>query len=204
MVTDDSALEAFPVKPMGIRQAIRMALKKEDDEVMDMHWAQWSGSRQFRNYLIDSRTIMVNKPVEQAFTAIERIGGKNGWYFADWLWTLRGWLDRLVGGVGMRRARTHDTTLREGDFLDFWRIEKVKKNEALVLRAEMKVPGRAWLKWEFDPQPNGMTRICQTAIFDPLGMPGLGYWFLVTPLHDYVFAGLLNRIARFKISSPSV
>jgi hypothetical protein len=129
------------------------------------------------------------------FAGVERIGGAVGWYYADWLWKLRGWLDRLVGGVGMRRSRRDPERLQVGDVVDCWRVETIEPGRRLRLVAEMKLPGRAWLEFEVQPDGTG-SRLWQTAIFDPLGVLGLAYWYGIWPLHQLVFAGMLRGLAR--------
>jgi hypothetical protein len=118
-----------------------------------------------------------------------------GWYYADWLWTLRGWLDLLVGGVGMRRGRRDPEHVAAGDVIDCWRVEAVEPGRRLRLLAEMTLPGRAWLTFEVAPQDGG-ARITQTATFDPVGLAGLAYWYGIWPLHELVFRGMLRGIAR--------
>jgi hypothetical protein len=112
---------------------------------------------------------------------------------ASALWRLRGFLDRLVGGPGLRRGRRHPEELRAGDALDFWRVEAVEPGRLLRLQAEMKVPGRAWLQYELDER-DGLSTIRQTAIFDPAGIGGLAYWYALYPLHAVVFRGMLRGI----------
>ena len=130
-----------------------------------------------------------------AFRPIEQIGGQTGWYYGNWLWKLRGWLDLLVGGVGLRRGRRDPVDLQVGDAVDFWRVETVDSGRRLRLAAEMKLPGRAWLEFEVTPTANG-SLIRQTAIFDPVGLGGLAYWYALYPVHRLVFAGMLNGIVR--------
>ena len=149
----------------------------------------------FGSRLVDSRTITVSVPPDRAFAPIRRIGGHTGWYFGDWLWTLRGFLDLLVGGVGVRRGRRDPENLRIGDPLDFWRVEVYEPSQRLRLQAEMKLPGRAWLEFEVTGGAFGST-IRQTAIFDPVGLLGLLYWYGIYPLHQLVFAGMLRNLAR--------
>lgn len=204
VVRDPSGMKLFAVQPMGVREAMTRALRNEDQEFAATRWSDalsaaghaptWGGVR-FGNRLVDSRTTVVAADPAQVFAVIERIGGTNGWYYADWLWTLRGWIDLLVGGVGMRRGRRHPTELRAGDTLDCWRVETVERPRRLRLRAEMRLPGRAWLEFEVEPTGRG-TRIRQTAIFDPIGLWGLLYWYGIWPVHARVFAGMLDRIAR--------
>jgi hypothetical protein len=131
---------------------------------------------------------------EVVFAPIQRIGGDSGWYYGDWLWRVRGWLDLLVGGVGVRRGRRDPLNLRIGDALDFWRVDRFEPNRLLRLQAEMKVPGRAWLEFEVTGDGEKST-IRQTAIFDPLGLFGLMYWYALYPLHQLVFAGMLRKLA---------
>jgi uncharacterized protein YbjT (DUF2867 family) len=178
VVEDDSALKEFAVRPCGHREAIARALK--------------DGSQ---GLLRDVRSVRVPVRPEAAFEPIRRIGGATGWYYANWLWSLRGLLDRMLGGAGMRRGRSGAESLREGDTLDFWRIETVEPNRRLRLVAEMKLPGRAWLEFEVEPDGEGSI-IRQTAVFDPRGLLGRAYWYGVYPLHQLVFAGMLRGIAR--------
>lgn len=204
VVNDPSALEAFPIRPVGFRQAIATAIRNEDKELAETHWSNalssggatssWFGI-QFGPRLIDSRVVDVGVPSERVFRLIEQIGGRNGWYFADWLWRLRGGLDLLVGGVGMRRGRRDPKHLRVGDVLDCWRVEAIEPHRRLRLAAEMKLPGRAWLEFEVTDNPAGGSRIRQTAEYDPIGLLGRAYWYAMYPLHRYVFAGMLRQIA---------
>jgi hypothetical protein len=131
----------------------------------------------------------------EAFAPIRRIGGETGWYAYDWLWRLRGFLDLSVGGVGVRRGRPATEDLYVGDALDFWRVEAYEPGRLLRLSAEMKLPGRAWLEFEVEPRAGGAT-IRQNAIFDPVGLAGLVYWYLLYPLHRMVFSAMIDNIAR--------
>jgi len=204
VVTDPGASNVFPIRPKGIGEAIREALSHEDQEFGATRWSDalsaaggeksWGGVR-LGTRLIDSRAVEVDAPPATAFAVIERIGGATGWYYGDWLWRLRGWLDLLAGGVGMRRGRRDPEALSVGDPLDCWRVEAIEPDRRVRLLAEMRLPGRAWLEFETQPADSG-TRIRQTAIFDPLGLSGLAYWYLVYPLHKLVFAGMLAGIAR--------
>lgn len=131
----------------------------------------------------------------RAFAPVRRIGGDQGWYFATWIWYLRGLVDLLLGGVGMRRGRRHPTDLRPGDPLDFWRVEAYEENRLLSLRAEMKLPGQAWLQFEVEPAEKG-SWITQTAVFQPLGLGGLLYWYGLYPVHWVIFRRMLKEIAK--------
>jgi len=208
LVRNPSALKVFDVKPKGLSEAIARALHNEDREFAETRWSDalssggktpsWGGVR-FGTRLVDSRTLSVSASPAAAFAPIRRIGGTNGWYFADVLWWLRGFLDLLVGGVGMRRCRRDAETLTAGDALDFWRVEAFEPDRRLSLVAEMKVPGRAWLQFEVEPigaQPDSpRSNIHQTAIFDPAGLRGLVYWYALYPIHRWIFSGMLRAIA---------
>jgi hypothetical protein len=129
-----------------------------------------------------------------SFAAITRIGGEVGWYYGNSLWQLRGALDLLVGGAGMRRSRRDPESLFSGDPLDFWRVEAVQRDRLVRLRAEMKVPGRAWLQFEVTGDGDHSI-IRQTALFEPHGLAGLAYWYALYPIHSLIFAGMLRGIA---------
>jgi len=203
VVRDPAALAVFPVKPRGVREAIARALVNEDEAFARTRWSdaesssglteRYGGDR-VGTRLIDSRKTFVRVPPAAAFAPIRRIGGDAGWYYGNFLWRLRGFLDLLVGGVGLRRGRRRADALDPGDALDFWRVESFEPDRLLRLRAEMKVPGRAWLQFETTPIPGG-TEIRQTAIFDASGLFGLAYWYALYPLHRFVFAGMLRGIA---------
>jgi hypothetical protein len=204
IVRDDKASRVFAIRPIGAAEAIANALRNEDREYAETRWSdalssagpppRWGGVR-FGNRLIDSRIIRGGVPEAEAFAPIERIGGATGWYYGKILWQMRGWMDLLVGGVGMRRGRRDRENLQTGDVLDCWRVEAFEPGRKLRLAAEMKMPGRAWLEFEVAGDADGSI-IRQTAIFDPVGLWGLMYWYLVYPLHQLVFAGMLRGIAR--------
>jgi hypothetical protein len=204
VVRDNSALETFPIRPRGVGEAIARALAAEDHELAETHWSDalsssgrqrgWAGTR-FGSRIVDSRTIEVDAPPSEAFAPIRRIGGKVGWYYGNGLWTLRGLMDLAVGGVGMRRGRRDPDRLRVGDTVDCWRVEALEPDRRLRLAAEMRLPGRAWLEFEVTPRGTGST-IRQTAVFDPVGLLGLAYWYTLYPVHELVFRGMLRGIAR--------
>lgn len=204
LLSSNLAARTFALHPRPLAEAIARAIANEDKEIAQTRWsdaissagspARWGG-RRFGSRLVDSRTAHVGVRPEAAFTPIRRIGGQTGWYFANWLWWLRGFLDLLVGGVGLRRGRRDPEQVYVGDVLDFWRVEVFDPPRRLRLRAEMKLPGRAWLEFEVTGDERGSV-IRQTAEFDPLGLPGLMYWYGVYPLHQWVFAGMLRGIAR--------
>jgi uncharacterized protein YbjT (DUF2867 family) len=204
LVSSNLASTAFSVRPRSLSEAIARALVNEDREFAATRWSdalsasgqpkRWGGVR-FGSRLVDSRTADSKATPAAAFAAIQRIGGKTGWYYGDWLWQVRGFLDLLVGGVGVRRGRRDPVNIRVGDALDFWRVESFEPGRSLRLRAEMKVPGRAWLEFEVTEHETG-SRIRQTAIFDPVGLFGLAYWYALYPLHQLVFAGMLRNVVR--------
>jgi len=203
VVHDDSAARAFAVRPRGMKEAISTALRNEEREFAETSWfdafssagpQRHRGGVLFRNRMLDARSITVPVPADRAFAPIRRIGGDNGWYAHRLLWKLRGWLDLAVGGVGLRRGRRDPESLHVGDAVDFWRVERYEPDHLLRLRAEMKVPGRAWLEFEVAPCATGSV-IRQTAIYDPEGLFGLVYWYALYPVHGPVFSGMLRGIA---------
>jgi len=202
VVNDPAALNLFALEPMGLHAMIERAIQNEDHEFAATRWSDalssaglresWGGAR-LGNRIIDSRTQLVKASVESAFAPIRRIGGAHGWYYGNRLWQIRGFVDLLCGGVGTRRGRRDPEQLAVGDALDFWRVEQFEMNRKLRLRAEMKLPGRAWL--EFAVEPRGYSSLIrQTAIFDPLGLGGLVYWYALYPVHKLIFGKMLRRI----------
>ena len=203
VVRDDTALRNFKIKPIGVEEAIQRAIKLENRESAASRWYDSTSSSgetntdkgyKFIERLIDARTLNINVPPEIAFNPIQHIGGEKGWYAWNLLWQLRGVIDLLLGGVGMRRGRSHKDKLIVGGTIDFWRIEKTIPNNFLRLSAEMKLPGRAWLEFEVIEKENTST-IKQTAIFEPIGIFGKMYWYSLYPLHQLIFAGMLQAIA---------
>ncbi|HEX7337588.1 MAG TPA: DUF2867 domain-containing protein [Gemmatimonadales bacterium] len=204
VVRNDRALRVFRVRPRGVPEALARALAKEDSAFAATRWTDalsaqgpapnWGGLK-FGSRRVDSRVAWVSRSPELAFRPIARIGGTAGWYYGNRLWRLRGALDWLVGGPGMRRGRRHPETLLPGDTLDFWRVEAVEPGHLLRLAAEMRLPGRAWLQFEVNGQDGG-SLIRQTALFDPLGLGGLIYWYALWVIHQLVFAGMLRSLVR--------
>jgi hypothetical protein len=204
VVSSARAHELFPwIRPRGMRAAIERALVNEDREFALTHWSDsqstrgrprnWHGVR-FGVRRVDSRAVVVNVNAQRAFAPIARIGGTTGWYYANALWRLRGFLDLVSGGVGVRRGRRHPQRLLPGDALDFWRVEEVIPDRLLRLHAELKLPGRAWL--QFEVSGDGPVVIRQTATFDPIGLFGLLYWYSLYPVHTLMFKGMLRAIVR--------
>lgn len=204
VVTSPAAAKLFPkICPRGMREAIACALANEDREFAETRWSDvlssigrtrhWGGTS-LGSRMLDSRAATVTGSPAAVFRAIERIGGASGWYYGNWIWHLRGAADLLVGGAGVRRGRRDPLKLRSGDALDFWRVEAVEPDSMLRLRAEMKLPGRAWLQFEVCGDDVTST-IRQTAVFEPRGLAGLLYWYALYPVHALIFRGMLRGIA---------
>ena len=198
------ARRAFEIRPRTAKEALERALINEDQEFARTRWCDaypararnrhWGGIR-FGKRMIDSRATRLRVSSERVFSAVEAIGGETGWYYANWLWRLRGFLDLLIGGVGLRRGRKHPRRLMRGDTVDFWRVESIERNRCLRLYAEMRLPGRAWLQFEVEPD-GGACILRQTAEFDPAGWLGALYWYTLYPLHGLIFGGMLRNLAR--------
>jgi hypothetical protein len=211
VVTDNLALQVFGIRPRGMREAVARALINEDQEFAATRWSDalsspgelrsWGGVK-FGTRIVDSRQVTVTCDREKAMQPIRRLGGKTGWYYGNWLWKLRGFIDLLIGGVGLRRGRRDPEWPAPGDTLDFWRVEAFEPNRLLRLFAEMKLPGRAWLQFEIEDHEAGAT-IRQTAIFDPAGIFGLLYWYALYPLHSLIFDGMLRGLARAAATDKS-
>ncbi len=205
VVRDHSAHDLFPaIHPVGYAAAVRAAVASLDTGEVETSWADAlvtsGGDVQPRvlttqeGKLIERRQALVKATPEEAFAVIRTIGGRRGYRAWDWAWELRGAADRLVGGVGLRRGRRDPVDLRVGDALDFWRVEAVEPGRLLRLRAEMKVPGAAWLQFETLPHEGG-TLLVQTAYFAPRGVPGLAYWYGLLPVHSRIFSGMIAALA---------
>jgi hypothetical protein len=210
IVNSDTARRLFSVRPMGASAAIRAALENEDREYAETRWsdaASATGLHQPATHarkglrLTDSRTIEVAASPADCFAVVADLGGRTGWPPYTWLWRLRGAIDLLLGGVGMRRGRPEGRALRAGDALDFWRVEVCEPAARLRLAAEMRLPGRAWLEFDVAPSAGG-SRLRQTAVFDPVGLAGLLYWYLLMPFHAAIFRGMLRSIARRAAAVP--
>jgi uncharacterized protein YbjT (DUF2867 family) len=204
IVRDQSAGDLFSIRPLGYREALKRALANEDRDFAETRWSgafsslgktqPWGGAKLGRR-IVDSRSVHVPCPPAIAFRPIERLGGKTGWYYGNWLWRIRGLLDLLFGGAGMRRGRRDPDRLLAGDTVDFWRVEEIQRDHLVRLEAEMRLPGRAWLQFEVEQDGSGSV-IRQTAIFDPMGILGQLYWYFLYPVHQFVFAGMLTGIVR--------
>ncbi len=215
IVTDDTLAELLPSERLTYRQAVRLALGRVRSFDVATTWAGasrsidqpgagpgaaapvatdpgWSGGTE----LADRRTRSVDAPAAAVFAAVTSLGGAQGWPAGRWLWQLRGLLDVLVGGPGLRRGRRHPSDLHVGDTVDFWRVEAIEASRRLVLRAEMRLPGQAWLEWSITPGVDpGTCTVAQTARFRPRGLAGRAYWLAVAPFHRFIFPTLLAGVA---------
>jgi uncharacterized protein YbjT (DUF2867 family) len=202
VVADTSrAREDFPeIRPLEYREAVSRALTTTTKNAVSTRWSSALGSApafeltQKEGMIRETRSCRTNGSPAETFQAFASLGGRTGWLFWNWAWSLRGMLDRIVGGPGLRRGRRHPTDVEPGDAIDFWRVERVEPPKLLRLRAEMKVPGRAWLQWETVPDGSG-TQLVQTAIFEPIGLAGHLYWKLLYPVHKFIFSGMVRSIA---------
>lgn len=206
IVRDDKARRLFPkVTPADYCRAVELALARLDSGEVETVWSDALMTTQgdvapvvlgtLEGLILEHRQLQVAAPAETVFRAFAGLGGARGWLYMNWVWHLRGLLDRLVGGVGMRRGRRDPDHLRVGEALDFWRVEAVEPGHLIRLRAEMKVPGRAWLQFHVHPQSADRAILSQTAYFAPKGVWGLVYWYLLYPIHKVIFAGMIRRIA---------
>jgi uncharacterized protein YbjT (DUF2867 family) len=198
---DNEIAKLIPQKLLTVRESIHAALAKIAEHDVETSWSMagpipgdpdWAGGKVFR----DRRELPIAAPDSAVFRAVCRVGGGHGWYAADWLWRIRGWMDEMVGGPGLRRGRRDPEEVGFGEALDFWRVTGIEPNRRLALRAEMKLPGEALLQFEIEPRGEGQCLLRQTALFEPRGLFGLLYWYAVVPLHHVVFSGMLRGIER--------
>jgi uncharacterized protein YbjT (DUF2867 family) len=206
---EDDIRQYVPDPPgglLGFDDSVRLALQRVQDADVATRWSDaspwgapsdpmptdpdWAGGSLFT----DDRTMVVPARPEAVWEVVESIGGSNGWYSLPWAWELRGGVDRLIGGPGLRRGRRHPTDLHIGEALDFWRVEEVVPGRLLRLRAEMRVPGLAWLEFHVTPAGDAYTTLRQRATFFPHGLAGQAYWYSVLPFHGIVFPSMLRRI----------
>ncbi|MCC6511520.1 MAG: DUF2867 domain-containing protein, partial [Pirellulaceae bacterium] len=202
VVTDDKTQRLMPHEALGVREAIRRALEKIEANTVETRWSvagpiigdpHWAGGKVFT----DQRSVMINADSASVFAAVCRIGGGNGWYAGDILWRLRGWMDTLVGGPGLRRGRRDSERVEFGEALDFWRVVGIDRDRSLSLLAEMKLPGVAMLNFDLDSAGDGdRTRLTMTARYRPKGLIGILYWYAVVPFHNIVFGGMLKGIRK--------
>jgi hypothetical protein len=200
VTTDQRIRKWIPQAPLTFRAAVASALVEEQAGALATRWTGAGASRGAPSWtgrvVGDERRRVATVSAGALFATIERIGGATGWYYGNWLWRLRGWLDRLVGGVGMRRGRRDPAVIAFGDAIDFWRVEDFVPGRLLRLRAEMKVPGAATLEFRVEDQPGGGAILVQRARFQPRGVWGSAYWTVLRPLHLLVFRGMADGIIR--------
>jgi hypothetical protein len=203
-VRDDLARSLFPaIEPLPYLEACRLALQRTEDGAVESRWSDALCTslgderpvtfQSEEGLLLERRRLMVSAPPEAVYRSFSGIGGERGWLYANWTWQVRGLMDRAVGGVGLRRGRRDPDEVRVGDAIDFWRVEAAVPPSLLRLRAEMKVPGRAWLQFEATPTSDG-TLLVQTAFFEPRGLFGLLYWWSFYPAHRFIFSNLIARL----------
>ena len=213
VVREAVARDLFPqLEPMDYQSAVFLALTDLEARHVETSWSDALVNSlgdlvpvalsTHEGMIIERRQQMVPTPPNTVFKMIGRLGGQTGWLSLNWAWRLRGWIDRFAGGVGLRRGRRDPEAVRMGDAIDFWRVEAVEPNQRLLLRAEMKLPGRAWLQFEALPDEIGHTRLVQTAFFAPKGLLGLAYWYVLYPIHRIIFAGMIHQLAQ-RATEPS-
>jgi hypothetical protein len=207
VVRHPEAAKLFKVRPGGLERAVKRALADEDLGSAETRWSDagcpgvW-GAEPGPTVLSNVKEIELPLSSDEAFAPVRRIGGGTGWYFANWLWRIRGLLDLMTGGVGMRRGRPDPETPLPGSTLDFWRVQVYEAGHRLRLLAEMRVPGRAWL--EFRAEGKGRSTVLrQIAYFEPRGFAGLLYWYLLWPIHEVMFRGMLRCIAAAALDAAS-
>ena len=206
VVHDHSIDSVVPHRPIGCRDAIDLALRRVGELDVYTSWTDaelygrtpadpvpadpdWAGA----TVLTDRQVVDTSASPESLFREVCALGGDRGWLVGSWLWAVRGWIDLAIGGVGTRRGRRHATDLRVGDVVDFWRVEALEAPRLLRLRAEMRLPGDAWLEWSIEPAGTG-SRIVQRALFRPRGLLGRAYWYSVAPFHRFIFGPLTARL----------
>jgi hypothetical protein len=208
IVRDDVARHLFPgIQPLDYRTAVKLALEKLRADKVETAWSDALSTSQpdaapvtlttHEGMIIEHRQLAVDATTEAIFRAFTGLGGTRGWLYMNWAWRVRGAFDRLCGGVGLRRGRRDADSVRVGEALDFWRVEAVEPSHLMRLRAEMKVPGKAWLQFEVKAQEHD-TRplLTQIAFFAPKGLLGLVYWYALYPIHSMIFGGMIQRVAK--------
>jgi uncharacterized protein YbjT (DUF2867 family) len=207
---DNEIQKIIPTNILSYQESLQLAFDKISQRNVISSWKDTLSAshldQQFESFIEvpeygcfqDKQIKSFTRPVEEVISNIWSIGGTTGWYYGDWLWRIRGLLDKMVGGVGLRRGRRSEVDLKAGDALDFWRVLSADKaNGRLLLYAEMKLPGEAWLEFKIKKQ-NGETQLIQTATFRPLGIAGRLYWYLVLPFHSLIFPKMIVNILRHK------
>lgn len=206
LVHGDAAQRLFPeLHPIDFETALHLALGRVENDEVETSWSDalviTQGDERpvtlkvSEGMMIEHRQLVLDLDAQQVFRAYTGLGGDRGWLYMNWTWRIRGWIDKLFGGVGLRRGRRHADLLRVGEALDFWRVEALEPGCLLRLRAEMKVPGKAWLQFQSIPRERGGTLLTQTAYFAPRGLAGFLYWYLLYPVHGFIFSGMIRKIA---------
>jgi hypothetical protein len=206
VVRDGLAKQLFPqIKLLDYDAAVRLALTNLETGRVETAWSDALASSQgdvepvllatHEGIILERRQRLVQATCAEVYGTFSRLGGETGWLCMNWAWWVRGSLDRLLGGVGLRRGRRDPREVRVGDALDFWRVEAVETDRLLRLRAEMKVPGRAWLEFQVESVDACTSRLSQTAFFAPRGLAGLLYWYLLYPIHAVIFSGMARALA---------
>jgi uncharacterized protein YbjT (DUF2867 family)/uncharacterized protein YndB with AHSA1/START domain len=209
-ITDTArARELFPgIDPISYREAVRRGLESTRRHDIETRWSDALGRtgaaryQDHEGFVREVRTRLVAAPPAAVFRAFSSLGGDRGWLAWNWAWRLRGFLDKLVGGPGLRRGRRDPQNVLPGDAVDFWRVEEVDPPRLLRLRAEMKLPGRGWLQWETSPEDGG-TRLLQTAAFEPRGFPGWAYWYGSQFFHAHIFDGMSDAISKMAFEAAA-
>ena len=207
IVHDPSAQQLFPrIQPAGYRFTVEQALAHLEASNVETAWSDALSTSQgdvppvtlttHEGMILEHRQRVVPASPADVYKIFIGLGGKRGWFYMNWAWEIRGFIDRIIGGVGLRRGRRDPDELRVGDALDFWRVEAVEPGHLLRMRAEMKVPGKAWLQLQVTPRGEEQALLSQTAFFAPKGLTGWLYWYALYPLHGLIFSGLIDQIAR--------
>ncbi len=202
---DEKIKGLIPFEPLSFKRAIIRAASREEQDKIDTRWSDafrpdYDSSLKFHElkkkpaYMV-RYSIMTGKDASKLFGSICKVGGREGWFHSNWLWRLRGGIDRVLLGVGSMRGRKSYSSLKVNDVIDFWRIEDIQKNKRLLLRAEMRLPGRAWLEFDI-AEEDGRRRLSVTAYYDTQGLLGKAYWYLCLPLHHFIFHNLIKEIEK--------
>ena len=207
VVTDHTAEMLFPqIHPLPYHQAVRRAILRTDSNTVETSWSDALVTSMGKigvpvilgdteGFFIERRERLVAASPESCYQAFTSLGGNNGWLYWNWTWAFRGWMDEMVGGVGLRRGRRHATDLRVGEAVDFWRVEALEPNRLMRLRAEMRVPGRAWLECQVKPMDKEKSLLQINALFEPKGIGGPLYWYSFYIPHVFIFTGMARKIA---------
>ena len=207
IVNNEQARQLFPdIQLLDFETAVRYAMIKIENGDIESSWsdALVTSAGDIQPYrfamvegmYIEKRQVLVDLPASYVFRSFSGIGGQRGWLYMDWAWAIRGWMDKAVGGVGVRRGRRHPDEIWVGEALDFWRVEAVTPDRAMRLQAEMKVPGKAWLEFQSTPQSAEKTLLTTTAYFEAHGLFGFLYWYAMWPFHRFIFDGMTRALAQ--------